>query len=352
MSDLANNSDFYAFASDNCSGICPEAWAAMEEANAGFLPPYGSDHWTGFVSERLRELFEYPCEVFFTFNGTAANSLALAALCQSYHSVVAHEVAHIETDECGGPEFFTHGTKLLLGSGEQGRLDPSEIDRMVRKRTDIHYPKPRAVSITQSTEVGTLYRDDHLDGIQEVCRRHDLSLHMDGARFANAVSALGCSPKSITWKVGIDVLCFGGTKNGMAVGDCVVFFNHKLAEEFAYRCKQSGQLASKMCFLAAPWVRMLQDDNWLKRAGHANAMAERLSEGLSKIPGVELAFPREVNGVFVYLDAIVADKLSAIGWKFYQFIGGATRFMCSWKTEPELVDRLLADVAKCASAGE
>lgn len=334
------------FASDNCAGICPEAWQAIEEANADFHPAYGADRWTTQASDRLRDLFEYPCEVFFTFNGTAANSLALASLCQSYHSVVAHEAAHIETDECGGPEFFTHGTKLLLGRGEHGRLDPREIDAMVRKRTDIHYPKPRAVSITQSTELGTLYRADHLDAVHEVCQRHKLGLHMDGARFANAIAALGCSPKSITWKAGVDVLCFGGTKNGMAVGDCVVFFNHDLAQEFAYRCKQAGQLASKMRYLSAPWVRMLQDDVWLKHAAHANAMARRLSGGLARSPAVTLAQPTEANGVFVHMDEALARELHNIGWQFYTFIGGATRFMCSWKTDPKHVDALLEDVQR------
>lgn len=338
--------DFHAsFASDNCSGICPEAWEAMQEANAGFHSAYGDDPWTLAASDHLREIFEYPCDVYFTFNGTAANSLALASLCRSFHSVVAHQSAHVETDECGGPEFFTHGTKLLLGSGEQGRLDPHEIDQIVRKRTDIHYPKPRAVSITQSTELGTLYNADHLDAIQEVCLRHHLGLHMDGARFANAVAALGCSPKSITWKAGVDVLCFGGTKNGMAVGDCVVFFNEELSKEFAYRCKQAGQLASKMRFLSAPWVRMLTDDVWLKHASHANAMASRMAKGFEQSKAVELVYPTEANAVFAYIDEPVADQLKKIGWKFYSFIGGAARFMCSWKTEAAHVDQLLADLA-------
>ena len=196
----------YSFASDNCSGVCPEAWAALEEANSGFVPGYGADSWTQEASDRLRELFEYDCDVYFTFNGTAANSLALASMCRSYHSVVAHEAAHIETDECGGPEFFTHGTKLLLGTGEFGRLAPDEIERIVRKRTDIHYPKPKVVSVTQSTELGTLYQPEHLEEIREVCLRHNLRLHMDGARFANALVSLGCTPAEMTWKAGVDAV--------------------------------------------------------------------------------------------------------------------------------------------------
>lgn len=344
------DSDVYSsFASDNCSGVCPEAWEAMREANEGFHSAYGNDPWTQAASDHLREVFEYPCDVYFTFNGTAANSLALASLCRSYHSVVAHQVAHVETDECGGPEFFTHGTKLLLGSGDLGRLAPREIDEMVRKRTDIHYPKPRAVSITQSTELGTLYRAEHLDAIQEVCLRHHLGLHMDGARFANAVAALGCSPKSITWKAGVDVLCFGGTKNGMAVGDCVVFFNEELSKEFAYRCKQAGQLASKMRYLSAPWVHMLRDGAWLRHAAHANDMARQIAEAFERSPSVQLAYPSEANAVFAFIDKPVEEKLKSIGWKFYSFIGGAARFMCSWKTEQAHVDRLLADLARIDS---
>ena len=343
---MTSDADFHSsFASDNCSGICPEAWEAMEEANAGFHPAYGDDQWTQSASDHLREIFEYPCDVYFTFNGTAANSLSLATLCRSYHSVIAHQVAHVETDECGGPEFFTHGTKLLLGSGADGRLDPAEIDAIVRKRTDIHYPKPRAVSITQSTELGTLYRAEHLDSIHEVCLRHHLGLHMDGARFANAVAALGCSPKEITWKAGVDILCFGGTKNGMAVGDCVVFFNEELSKEFGYRCKQSGQLASKMRFLSAPWVRMLEDDVWLKHAAHANDMAAKIAAGFEQSASVRLAYPCDANAVFAFIEEPVAERLKAIGWKFYSFIGGAARFMCSWKTEEAHVDQLLADLA-------
>jgi threonine aldolase len=243
------------FASDNYSGVCPEAWAAMERANAGHVPSYGDDAWTQRATDRLRDVFETDCDIFFVFNGTAANSLALASCCQSYHSILCHELAHVETDECGAPEFFSNGTKVLLLPGEQGKIEPAAIERVVRKRTDLHFPKPRAVSLTNATEVGTVYTPDELKAIWAKTKSLGLRLHLDGARFANAVASLGCTPKEITWQAGIDVLCFGGTKNGMAVGEAVVFFNRELAREFEWRCKQAGQLASKMRYLGRTVAR-------------------------------------------------------------------------------------------------
>jgi len=333
------------FASDNYAGICPEAWAAMEQANTGHAPGYGDDSWTGRAADLLRELFEVDCEVFFTFNGTAANALALASLCQPYHSVVCHELAHIETDECGAPEFFSSGAKILLAAGEQGKVSPDEVSRLVRKRSDIHYPKPRVVSLTQATELGTVYSLAELQALFEVARRHSLRVHMDGSRFANAVAALGVAPKEVTWKVGVDVLCFGGTKNGMAVGEAVVFFNRELAQEFAYRCKQGGQLASKMRFLAAPWVGMLETGAWLRNAQHANRCATRLETELSKIEGVKFMSARGANSVFLDLPAPAMTHLRSLGWRFYTFIGASgARFMCSWDTTDEDLEALVRDV--------
>jgi threonine aldolase len=333
------------FASDNYSGICPEAWAALAEANHGHAKAYGDDPWTARAADLLRGVFETDCEVFFVFNGTAANSLSLASCCQSYHSILCHEISHVETDECGAPEFFSNGTKLLPLPGEQGKLGPDAIERTVRKRTDIHFPKPRAVSVTNATEVGTVYTPDELKRIWAKTKSLGLKLHMDGARFANAVASLGCAPKELTWQAGVDALCFGGTKNGMAVGECVVFFNREMAAEFAYRCKQAGQLASKMRFLSASWVGMLQDGAWLRHAAHANAMAARLEAHFRELPGVTLLFPREANGVFAELPAAAIAALRAKGWLFYTFIGaGGCRFMCSWDTQPEDVDALAGDL--------
>ncbi len=333
------------FASDNYSGLCPEAWTAMQEANAGHCPSYGDDAWTQRAADLLREVFETDCDVFFVFNGTAANSLALASCCQSYHSILCHELAHVETDECGAPEFFSNGTKVLLLPGAEGKIAPSEIERVVGKRSDLHFPKPRAVSVTNATEVGTVYSPDELKAIWSKTKSLGLRLHMDGARFANAVASLGCAPKEITWQAGVDVLCFGGTKNGMAVGESVVFFNRELAHEFEWRCKQAGQLASKMRFLSAPWVGILKDGAWLRHAAHANAMAARLDAALRELPNTRPLFTREANGVFVELPAAAIGALRARGWLFYTFIGaGGCRFMCSWDTRPEDVDALASDL--------
>jgi threonine aldolase len=203
------------------------------------------------------------------------------------------------------------------------------------------------LSITQSTEMGTVYDASKLDRVHETVRRFQLHLHMDGARFANAVASLDLPPKELTWKRGVDVLCFGGTKNGMAVGDCVVFFNRDLADEFAYRCKQAGQLASKMRFLAAPWAEFLRGGTWLDNARHANAMAAELADSLSQIPGTEIVAPVQANAVFVNFPAGVASGLRDMGWIFYDFIGiGKSRLMCSWATETDHIARLADDVSR------
>ena len=336
------------FGSDNYAGICPEAWTALEEANADHAIGYGDDPWTARAADLIRDVFETGCEVFFVFNGTAANSLALASAGQSYHSILCHETAHVETDECGAPEFFSNGMKVLLVPGPAGKVDPAGIERMVVKRTDLHYPKPRAVSVTQSTELGTVYAPEEIKAVWAKVKEHGLTLHMDGARFANAVASLGVHPKEITWQAGVDVLCFGGTKNGTHAGEAVVFFNRDLAREFEYRCKQSGQLCSKMRFLAAPWVGMLRDGAWLRHAAHANAMARRLHDRLLGVPEVKILFPVQANAVFVDLPLPVAAALRQIGWKFYSFIGqGGCRLMCAWDTREEDVDAFASDLGHC-----
>ncbi len=215
----------------------------------------------------------------------------------------------------------------------------------MQKRTDIHYPKPRVLSITQATELGTVYSVAQLQELWEVARRFDLRVHMDGARFANAVATLGVAPKDVTWKVGVDVLCFGGTKNGMAVGEAVVFFKRELAQEFAYRCKQSGQLASKMRYLAAPWVGMLESGAWLRNARHANECAEQLERRLGEIPGVKFLSRRQANSVFLDLPPHALATMRTRGWRFYTFIGASgARFMCSWDTSEADIDALVHDL--------
>ena len=333
------------FASDNCAGICPQALDAIVEANKGFARSYGDDEYTRKASDALRELFETDCEVFFVFNGTAANALTLSSMCRSYHSIICHEMAHIETDECGAPEFFSNGTKLLIVPGANGKVDINEVRRLVRRRHDIHYPRPHVLSLTQATEAGTVYTLDELSVIGDIARSEKLYLHMDGARFANALVSLGCSAAEMTWKCGIDALCLGGTKNGMAVGEAVIFFNHELAREFDFHCKQGGQLASKMRFITAPWVRMLFDGTWMNNARKANASAIRLHDAFSKIPEIKRMYPCEANALFVTMPEYITERLKQKGWLFHNFIGtGYYRFMCSWATEDKDVERLVRDL--------
>lgn len=338
------------FASDNTAGVCPEAWSACERANRGYVRSYGNDEWTECASNLLRELFETDCDIFFVFNGTSANSLALASCCQSYHSVICHEHAHIQDDECGAPEFFSNGTKLLGAPGSHGKINPAVVAELASKRTDIHYPKPRVVSLTQSTELGTVYQLHELEALRETAQRFGLVTHMDGARFANAVASLGVSPKTVTWQAGVDVLCFGGTKIGMANCEAVVFFNRDLAIDFDYRCKQAGQLASKMRFLAAGWVGMLENGAWLKHAQHANRCARLLADRLEQVAGLTTAHPVEANAAFIRLPENLINGLRERGWIFYNFIGGGVaRFMCSWQTTEAEIDALVTDIVQLQS---
>jgi threonine aldolase len=346
---------YHHFASDNTSGICPEAWAALSEANQGRLPSYGSDEWTTRACDLIRNVFEKPdAEIFFVFNGTAANSLALASLSQSYHSVICHAVAHVETDECGAPEFFSNGTKILTADGPSGKLDPAAVEHIIRKRTDIHYPKPRILSLTQSTEFGTVYSVEEIQALCSLAQEHKLAVHMDGARFANACAALeassGSRPADFTWKAGVDVLCFGGTKNGMNTSEAVVFFKPELAREFDYRCKQAGQLASKMRYLSSQWVGVLENHNWLKHARHANAMTHRLADQVRAIPGVSIYLEPQVNALFVDMPPTLAAAMHERGWKFYNFLGPERyRLMCNWDTKETDLNDFAADLAAAAS---
>jgi threonine aldolase len=349
MIEFERGEQLQQFASDNYAGICPEAWRATEDANHGHVSSYGDDPWTAGASDAFRELFEKDCEIYFVFNGTAANSLALASLCQSYHGLICCDSAHVETDECGAPEFFSNGSKLLVAHSAEGKLTPTSIRELATKRQDIHYPKPRVVTITQSTELGTVYTLDELRAISDECKMHNLYLHMDGARFANACVSLGRSPAETSWKSGVDVLCFGGTKNGLAVGEAVIFFDRKLATDFDYRCKQAGQPASKMRFLAAPWVGMLESGAWLRNAAHANNCAKHFAAQIFCTPGIKLAAPVEANAVFLSASDGILIALRARGWKFYIFIGGATRFMFSWDSDLSRVDALCRDLKECAA---
>ena len=250
---------------------------------------------------------------------------------------------------CAG--VFSNGSKLLVAQGVDGKLTPASIHELATKRQDIHYPKPRVVTITQPTETGRVYTLDEVKAISDACKEHGLLLHMDGARFANACASLRCSPAELSWKSGVDVLCFGGTKNGMAVGEAVLFFDKALATDFDYRCKQAGQLASKMRFLAAPWVGMLESGAWLSNAKHANQCAQYFAERVARIANVQVVSPVDANTVFLNASDEILESLRGRGWRFYTFIGGAARIMFAWDTDLKRVDSLLADIEECAMVG-
>ena len=333
------------FASDNFSGICPEALDSLRKANSGHAPSYGEDPWTRRACDLFRQAFETDCEVFFVFNGTAGNALSIASLCQSYHSIICHRVAHVETDECGAPEFFSHGAKLLMVEGHNGKIEPDGIEITVNKRSDIHYPKPRVISLTQATELGTVYTQSELLDIHEMAKVHSLKLQMDGARFGNAVAHLDTTPREITVDVGVDVLCLGGSKNGLAIGEAVIFFDLEAAQEFDYRCKQAGQLAAKMRFIAAQWLGVLERNVWLRYARHANDCAAILEKEIKNIPEVDIMFPREANSVFVKMPKTLLDSMHERGWILYTFIGdGGARLMCSWDTTEETIRSFVGDL--------
>ncbi|MGA7275841.1 MAG: low specificity L-threonine aldolase [Candidatus Udaeobacter sp.] len=335
----------HEFASDNVAPICPEAWAELLEANVHSVPSYGEDRWTARLCNQVREIFETDCDVYFVFTGTAANALSLAHLCKSFQSVISHRHSHMQTDECGACEFFTGGSKLFLVGGADGKIDITQVEALLARQNDVHSHKTGAISITQATEFGTVYRCDEIAAIAQLARKYQLFLHMDGARFANAIASLNCAPKAITWKAGVDVLCFGGTKNGAAIGELLIFFDKKKAREFDYRAKQAGQLGSKMRFLAAPWLGLLTRDCWLRNAQHANRAASVLGCRLRKEVGIESVFPVEANAVFVSMDERFASGLHKRGWRFYRFIEpDVYRLMCSWSTTEEQISGFIADV--------
>lgn len=333
------------FASDNNAGICSAALEAMLDANrAGHATGYGGDDWTAKAVARIRDVFETDCDVHFVFNGTAANSLALAQICRPYHAVIAHAFSHIEMDEAGGPGFFSGGAKLLTAEGGHAKLSMAAVEHLATRDTGVHHAKPAALSLTQATELGAVYSVAEVSALACVGKEHGIKVHMDGARFANAVVRLGCTPAEVSWKAGVDVLCFGGVKNGLAVGEAVLFFDKALGAEFAWRVKQSGHLNSKMRLVTSAWLGLLKDDVWLANARHANAMADRLASGLAQYEGVVITQPVEANAVFAELPEAAQAALRDRGWSFYTFRPPLEcRLMCAWDTEPETVDRFVAD---------
>ena len=341
------------FGSDNVAPIAPEIMAAIVEANSGNVGSYGADPWTARLTERLRDIFETDLVAYPVATGTAANALSLAVLVPPYGSVLCAEDAHINTDECGAPEFYTAGAKLVGLSAPDGRIRPEQLAEPIAhaKALGVHYVQPSAVSITQSTEWGAVYAPDEIAALS---RATDLPLHMDGARFANALVHLGCTPAEMTWKAGVKVLSFGATKNGAMAAEAVVFFDPDLARGFEQRRKRGAHLWSKMRFMSAQLVAYLDDDLWLRNAHRANAVATRLAEGLGAIPGVRMLHAVQANELFVVMPESMVASLLAQGFGFYRWssrVAGddtVIRLVTSYATEPSGAEDLIAAAAALA----
>ncbi|MET3528455.1 threonine aldolase family protein [Phenylobacterium koreense] len=324
----------YDFASDNTAPAAPEALQAIIEANHGFASGYGSDHISAKAADAVRALLDADAEVRFVASGTAANAISLAALCHPFEAVVAHEHAHICTDETGAPGFFGHGVGLIPLDGASGRIELPALKEALAAPDQSHRQSPAALSLTNATEYGTVYDRDDLVELISAAKAKGLGVHLDGARLANAAAA-GFDLKSIA-RLGVDILVVGGTKAGMTPTEAVVIFDRKLAHRFDARLKQAGQLPSKGRFYAAPFIGMLESGAFVERAAHANEMALRLS-ALSPFP---LRHKVQANAVFVEMDEPTLARLHAAGWFVYRFLDGSVRFMCSWATTPESVDEL------------
>jgi threonine aldolase len=346
------------FKSDNSVGASEAVLAALAAANAGPAASYGDDTWTEEAVQLIRDAFEAPkAEVFLVTTGTAANALALSAMCPPYGAIFCHQEAHINVDECGSPELFTGGAKLALIAGEGGKITPLALEKaIVEHPSDApHGMPPKVLSLTNVTESGRAYTVDEIKALAAIARQHDLLVHMDGARFANAVAHTEATPAELTWRAGVDVLTLGAAKNGALMVEAVIFFKRELAEGFTYRRKRGGHLVSKGRYLGAQMAAYMKDDLWLKNAQHANAMAKLLHEGLSRVTGVVLPGPQESNEVFALLPRALHEKLQAAGAMYYEW-GRLSlppqlhsrddlvyaRLVTSFVTAPEEVDAFIA----------
>jgi threonine aldolase len=309
------------FASDNHYGASAEILAALAAIGQGPAPAYGDDAITARVRARFCEIFERDVAVYPVINGTTANSLSLATLVPPHGAILCHAEAHIAVDECGAPEFFTHGAKLVPIEGADAKLTPASIEQALGhfQKGFVHHAQPFAISLTQSTELGTVYTPAELVAISRLAHAREMKVHVDGARFANALAGLGCTPAELTWKSGVDVLSFGATKNGAMAAEAVVFFNPDDARDFEYRRKKSGHLLSKMRFVSAQLDAYLAKDHWLANARRANALAQRLAQGLAQAPDIAIAHPVSANAVFARMPQARAKMLRDAGALFYDW---------------------------------
>ncbi|WP_349291824.1 low specificity L-threonine aldolase [Gluconobacter sp. Dm-62] len=345
------------FASDNVSPACPAVMEAMLRTNEGCVGSYGNDMLSRTLNARFGEVFETEVAVFPVVTGTAANSLALSSLVAPYGAVLCDQSAHISNDEGGAPEFFMHGAKLVTLPSADGRMDPEGLRTGLRTNAEGGILKPpiQALSLTQATEWGTVYALKNLAALCAIAHEHDLPVHLDGSRLSNAVAHLGCTPAEATWKAGVDVLSFGGTKCGALAAEAVVFFVNErtrpVLKDFERRIKRSGHLWSKARFLSAQLLALLEDGLWLKNSAHANEMAQRIVEGLRRHAGAQLPFETQGNEVFVILPDLLVKELEAAGYGFYRWptpegvSGTLIRLVPSFHTRIEDVDALLAEIS-------
>jgi threonine aldolase len=333
------------FFSDNTATACPEILAALSEANQGLEPAYGDDRWTRRLDEVFSAFFETRVRAFAVSTGTAANSLSLATLSPPYGAIFAHEEAHIACDECGAPGFFSGGAQLMLLPGEHGKLTPSAFAAVLEAHpVSVHTVQPAALSLTQSTELGTTYRPEELTVLTGIAHRHGLKVHMDGARIAGALAFLGCAPADLTWRAGIDVVSFGATKNGAIGAEAVVFFDEALVRDFELRRKRAGHLLSKSRYVSAQLLAYIESGVWQRNAQRANALAQQIG----RAAGGRLLHPVEANEIFVRLSPTDKATLRGAGTEFYDWgppAGSAARFVVSWDQPANDVNMLAAQLA-------
>jgi threonine aldolase len=346
------------FASDNVYGVHPSIMAALAAANGATAPSYGGDGFTQKAEERLKEIFGCDLRAFLVMTGTAANGLSLSAITPGYGAIICHAEAHIAVDECNSPEHFTGGAKIIGLHGPAGKITPAMVEKTLKGfiRGE-HDPKPKGVSLTNATELGTVYSPAEVKSFSDLIRPKGMKLHMDGARFANAVAGLGVSPADLTWRSGVDVLSFGATKNGAMMLEAVIFFDLALAEDFAYRRMRSGQLMSKSRYLGAQMLAYLEHDLWLENARLANALARKLADGLRQFNAIRIPNPVQANEVFAVMPRTLYDRLLSSGAKFYDWMPDSlgdtisadeifARFVLSFATPEEDVDAFLQLIAR------
>ena len=330
------------FLSDNAASVCPEVMAALASANVPDTA-YDGDALSQRLDSAFSDLFGTSVAALWVSSGTAANALALAAMVQGHQAVICHEEAHIQADECGAPEFYTGGAKLMLARGAGAKLDAAGIAAFADSiRPDVHQTQPAAISITNATEYGLVYTPDQVAAIGDLAKARGLGLHMDGARFANAVAALGCAPADLTWRAGVGALSFGFVKNGGMSAEALIFFRPELAEATRYRRKRAGQLLSKGRFAAAQILAMLEDGIWLRNARAANAAAAHIANAAR----TRLLHEVEANEVFVRLTPVEAAALRAQGFEFYDWAPGIARLVCSWDQPAGEVDALALAITR------